>query len=478
MGLLVIGNQLSQAEIYHLDLKTTRRLALENNPDLVRSRMDLQSAEAAFAESRAKLFPSLTLDLTAPSYNESMSEEYVYQPSTNAYAWKWIRTGDYRYQGSLNLEQKLPTGGSFNISSLMYKRDYFHGSSKDSLITEYSSILRFSVEQPLLQPNPVRLDYQRSLLSLESAKLERQIRLRDLDYVIAIAYYSLVSADRRLHLEREDFERWRSSVTTAEDKFKAGLIPEVEVLKLRVELARRQGTLAITEGMYLDAANDLKLVLGLDLSDSLAVSSEVEKLEVSEGMIERAIAARQELRKTEIDLKNAELTYKQSKSSVGLNASIMAYYDFDSKQPHLEDLTDTFETDRGLSLIVSIPVYDWKAARKKVEVREISLRKTKYNLEQAKKEFEVELYGVKRTLEAVQSRLESARLAEQLAVKSYEITLSRFESGAVTATELIDAQISLNLARRELLDSIIEYNLTAVKYRILFFPEVTAESSL
>jgi outer membrane protein TolC len=61
-------------------------------------------------------------------------------------------------------------------------------------------------------------------------------------------------------------------------------------------------------------------------------------------------------------------------------------------------------------------------------------------------------------------------LAEQLASKSYDMTLTRFGSGSVTAEILIDAQISLNQARHELLDSTIDYNIKAVKYKTMYFP--------
>lgn len=461
------------AEVYHLDLETAKRLALGNNPNIIRSLMDFQAAEALFSGSKAELYPSLRLDMTAPSYNESLSEQYVYDPSTGYYNWRWLPTGDYRYQGSLRLEQKLPTGGAIDVSSLLYKRDYFIGSSQDSIQTEYSSIIRFAVRQPLLQPNSVRLNYLRSLNSLKKAGLDRQIALRDLDYLIAIAYYGLVRADRRLQLELEDYQRWEKSVSTAEDKYKAGLIPEVEVLKLKVELARREGTLASMRDSYQSSADELKLALGLEITDSIAISPEVEKLVVEKGDPDRAAQYRQELKKTAIDLKNAQLTYKQKKSEAGLNASLQAYYDFDSKEANLEHLTDDYEQDRGLSLTVTLPLLDWGAVRQKVESSRINLRRSDYDLQQQRREFLVQLRRVERTLESAESRLASAEMAEEFAQKSYEITVARFDVGAATATDLIDAQISLNLARHERLDSIIDFNLAAKRYIALYFPELT-----
>ena len=461
----------SSAETFFLDLEITRKLALENNPDIVRSKMDIEIAKASYSESRARLFPSLSLDLTTPNFNESISEQYVFQPASQEYAWQWVNTGELRYTGSLNLEQSLPTGGNFNISSILYKRDYNYGSENDNSVTEYSNAIRFSVQQPLFKPNQIKLDNRRSTLDLESAKLDRQIRLRELDYIISSAYYSLVRADRRLHLEKEDFSRWETSVATAEAKYNAGLIPEVEVLNLKVELARREGNLAATIGSYLNTADDLKLVLGLELADSLIVSTDIKELVIEEGIIDRAASGRQELLKAEIDLENAKLYFDQTKSDQGINASFMAYYDFDSKQPYLDELTNDYETDRGLSLTIVIPIYEWGEAREKIKSRKIALDKSKYNFSQANKEYISELLKIRRSLESAKSRLASAKLAEELAVKTYDITLTRFESGAVKSSDLIDAQVSLNRARNELLDSTIDYNITAVRYKTMYFPD-------
>ena len=461
----------SAAQIYNLDLQTAIEMARKRNPDLILSTLDLQSAQASYYAARADLLPSLQLEMNAPNYSESLSEQYVYDPVSSSYGWKWMPTGDYRYQGSIYLEQKLPTGGEFNISSMLYKRDYYIGSSADSMETEYSNVIQFMVQQPLLQPNMVRINQRQSSLDLENARLNREIKLRDLDYIIAVAYYNVVRNGKSLSLIQEDIARWEKSVATAEAKYNAGLIPEVEALKLQVELARRQGSLYSAYGAYLNAADNLKLALGISLSDSIAVAEEVEKLTVEKRETESALLVTQEIRQAEIDMQSAELSYKQTKSSYGFNAYLQAFYNFDSKQPLLDNIPDSYEQDRGVSLTVTFPLLDWNAAKRQIEVSEISLRKTKLNLEQEEKETVSGLLQAERALGAAESRLESARLAEELAVKSYEITLARFESGAVTSTDLIDAQIALNQARHELLNSLIDYNLAAMKYKTKFYPE-------
>lgn len=470
--LIIILASPAAAGVYHLDLKTALELAKKANPDVVRSGYDLRSAEASYKSARAELYPSLRADLLAPNYSESLSEQVIYDPATGLYGWKWMPTGDYRYQGTIYLEQKLPTGGDFSVSSMLYKRDHFIGSSADSLETEYSSIINMSVQQPLIQPNSHRLRQKRSLLNFRTAQLNSEIRRRDLDYIIAVAYYSLVRADKRLKLEDEDFRRWKKSVKTAEDKFQAGLIPEVEVLKLQVELARREGSLSAAYGAYLNTSEDLKLALGLDFGDSLAVIENIEKISIEQGNLDSAIGARQELKKSRIELDKAELNYKEVKAGYGVNAYLQAYYLFDAKDPDLENITDQYEQDRGLSLTLSIPLLDWNSARRQIESASLNLKRSKFDLEYQEKNITAELKQTARAVEAAESRLQSSRLAEQLAEKSYQITLSRFESGAVTSTDLIDAQVSLNQARHELLDSVIDYNLSAVKYKTLFFPQL------
>ena len=470
--MIYFGSNPVFAEVHHLDLQQALELARKANPDIIRSDFDLYAAQASFRSVRAELFPSVRADILAPDYSQSLSEQYIYNPGTGTYGWQWMPTGDYRYQGTIFVEQNLPTGGNLNISSMLYQRDYFIGSGTDNLETEYSSIIQMSVEQPLIQANSHRIRHQKNRLNLQTAKLNSEIRRRDLDYIIAVAYYSIVRADKRLRLEEEDFERWQKSVKTAEDKYNAGLIPEVEVLKLQVELARRQGNLSATYSSYLNTADDLKLALGLGFDDSIAVVEEVEKISMTAGDYNEAITARQELSQSRIQVDKAKLDYKEIKGGFGINAYLQAYYLFDAKDPDLENITDNYEQDRGLSLTLSIPVLDWNSAKQQIESADLALKKTKYNFDQQKKEVLAELKQTDRAVNAANSRLESSKLAEQLAEKSYQITLSRFESGAVTSTDLIDAQLSLNQARHEYLDSIIDYNIAAVRYKTLFFPQL------
>ncbi|MBC8277359.1 MAG: TolC family protein [FCB group bacterium] len=470
--LVLAGNCSAFAEVRHIDLQQALELARNANPEIIRSEFDLHSAEASFRSVRAELFPSVRADVLAPNYSQSLSEQYIYNPDDGTYGWRWMPTGDYRYQGTIFLEQNLPTGGNLNISSMLYQRDYYIGTGTDNLETEYSSIIQMSVQQPLIQANSHRIRQKKGLLSLETAKLNAEIRRRDLDFIIAVAYYSIVRADKRLRLEEEDFERWQNSVQAAEDKFQAGLIPEVEVLKLQVELARRQGNLSATYSAYLNTADDLKLALGLGFDDSIAVVEKVEKISITAGDYDSAIVSRQELHQSRIQIDQAELNYKDIKAGFGINAYLQAYYLFDAKDPDLENITDNYEQDRGLSLTLSIPVLDWNSAKQQIESADLELKKTKYNFDHQKKELFAELKQTDRAVNAANSRLESSRLAEQLAEKSYQITLSRFESGAVTSTDLIDAQLSLNQARHELLDSIIDYNIAAVRYKTLFFPQI------
>ena len=464
-------------KVYYLTLHTALELAGKTNPDIVKTKINLQSAEALYKANRADLYPSMRLDLVSPNYSESLNEQYVYNSVTNSYGWKWMPTGDYRYQGTVYVEQKLPTGGEMNLSSMFYKRDFFIGSSTDSLETEYSNVMQFSIEQPLLQPNSVRSLRRKSSLDYQSAKLNSEIKRRDLDYIIAVAYYNLVRAEKRLKLEREDYARWESSVQTALAKNAAGLIPEVEVLKLQVELARREGGLSTTMGSYLDRSDELKVALGLELTDSLALSPDIERIDYNTGLPEEAVARRQEIIQSEIGIEKSEIDYRQVKGSYGINAYLQAYYLFDAKEPELDMLSDSYERDRGLSLTFSIPMLDWKQAKHTIESAELDLRLKKYDFEQLKKDFLIDLKQAARSVESTKAKLGSSELAGDLAERSYAITLSRFESGAVTSTDLIDAQVSLNLARHELLDSVIDYNIAVIKYKTLFFPEITSGES-
>nr|MBC8204808.1 TolC family protein [FCB group bacterium] len=403
-------------------MKSALELALKNNPDIVRSGYDFQSAMAGYNSVRTDMYPSVSLEMQTPDYSERLSEQYLYG-SGGSLTRVWVPSGDFRYQSSILMAQKLPTGGSVNLMSILYKRDYYTGSGEDREDkTEYSSYLRLSVEQPIFQSNLLKYNLRKSRLDLETSKLNRQIILRELDFFIAVGYYNLIRSERRLKLEADDHERWLNSVAVAQDKFKAGLIPEVEVFKLQVESARRQGSLASAVSSYQRTADDLKMILGLSLTDSISVITDIEKLGIEEGSIEDALKFRQELMIAGIGLQKDEMDLIQSKREAGLNASVQAYYDFTSKEQAVMDLPGSPESDRGVSVNLAIPILDWKQSRYSIESKEAALKKSRYDYEQSRRNFISTVRQAERDLQSVDIQLKSAKLAEELALKSYNIT--------------------------------------------------------
>ena len=448
------------ADTLRLTLDDCIRMALENSPVVQVARFDSLSAAGEWRRSRGERFPQLRFSGEFPSLVKAVDYDGEYDPETGHYKYSTISFGAQRWEGRLELEQKLPWGATLSISSglsLNTRYNDLFNAGKDT--TDYSLRRRFSIVQPILAGNPVGRTRKIERIAWESSLIDHELQLKSIKYRAKQVYFQLVSATGALNIALQDLDNGRSSEELARRKLQAGLIPEVELLQIQVDLARREGNYYLAEGRVQAAADRLKQELGLSLNLPIVVEWLPETVSGSERAIIDTTGERLEQKREQLNLQRREMETRGALLYQRVQASLQLYYDLDNRHDKLDLLDTPVDRNYGVIFHFDFPLYGFGSTAGHVESIRANLARARVNYVIRETELATELREALRSVKRAEQRIGIADAALELSQKSFEITSSRFEAGQINSRQLLDTQLDLTRTRTDLLNARIDYEL-------------------
>jgi len=455
-----------------LTLDEALELALESSYAARVQRLDLIQAEQEVAAARGRFKTRLALDLDAPDYSESVAA--VNQPGELPV---YSTYGASQWRAGLTLTQPLPSSGSIGLTGDVRHRtntvfDEFLGTEARSrtMINSY----RIDLVQPLFVPNALRLSLERARLNFDESRRRFTAAQLDIVYDVTAEFYGFLRAERRLEIARAELKQQDEAFLLATRKFTAGLIPEVEALQMEVDLAQSRNNLLAAEGARATAADRFKLRLGLPMDGDVAVSAEdTPRFYEVDGKLalEHALAHRAEIRNTESNRRRAEITVAETDARSAIKGELRAYYDLTgvgSGDAYLDpaDLWDLSWEDldrrpgnRGVAFTLSVPIWDSGVNGAEVAGARAALERTELDRDEQQRRVVLEVNAALTALRESRGRLEVLGRSVELAGRSLEISVQRFDNGDITSQELALDRDRLTQARMAYLDAFIEYQL-------------------
>ncbi|MBD3225611.1 MAG: hypothetical protein GF313_12860 [Caldithrix sp.] len=463
---VLFSGLLFSQETHNLTLPKCQQIATRNNYQLRTLQEDFRIAEYELKAAINRFKTNVELRLTAPDYSETISS---LQDSTGT---NYFPIKQASYSGNVRINQPLPTDGQVYISSGVYRiEDYYKNEQSTRLNT------RIGLEQPieaLYAYNNIqsalrmaRLNYELSSRRLTRARL-------DLNYQIAQAYYGLLQAFEREKIARQTLNLQEETYELARNKYRAGVIAEVEALQMEVDLGEAVNSYDLAVAARQEAANRLKQLLAIDLSDSLKVASELDYPVVTVNLdtaLTYGLKNRLEIREREISREQSKIDIKSTKVRHQITGSISAYYDFIGVDQRADDfpLSHNFENawqelkrrpgNRGVALTINIPLWDWGVNKARVQAAEARLRKARMALKEEKITVERD---IRNSVNEVRSSLKRLQLLEknvQVAERSFNISRERFANGDINSQALALDRNRLSQAYNSRLSALITYKL-------------------
>lgn len=453
-------------QIYNLDLESSISLAKEKSKTMLILRQSLQRAAFDLKAANSSFKTHVDLDLVVPQYTKTIRQ---WEDSSGI---SFFPIRQNLINGILTINQPLPTDGSLYIrSNVQNTADYY---DKNRIAQINSSI-------GLRQPIEAFFGYNTLIMGYKQAKLNYELSLKQLKrtelqliYDISYAFFTLLQYHELMNIAQLTLDKQKEAYEIARNKFKAGLIREVESLQMEVDMGDAINKLDIATLDYISQISLFKENLGIELNDSIIVKSELEYKSVTidpEKAVRLALENRPELKADEIQIELTRMEIKRRKAAGRINGDIAVNYNFQGVNksdliiPMGTSINDTWLNlqqrpgNFGFGLTINVPIIDWGENRARVRSAQATLNQNQIQLDGDKIDIERD---VRTAVSRLQSNLRRLQLLEQnvvIAEKSFEISRQRYSNGDIDSQSMALERERLNSAYLTRLTAFINYKL-------------------
>jgi len=457
-----------------LTLREAVLAGLDNNPGITVDRLEpLLAAEETMRE-KSIFDPTLTLEFSKdfeiePRGNRSTNFSTTLQRTRNRDA-------------NLSLRKILRTGTQLEISFLNNR--FISSFPTQVLKPEYRPHLGFSLLQPLLRDFGlglttifVRISENREEISL----FDYQARLAQLIQRITEAYWGVVFAKENLEVQKKGVELAEALLKGAEARVRAGVLPPVAVTEAEAEKARRTELVIIAENEVDTASKNLRLTLNLNPRNTFmpqriepAESPSVLPFQIDRlSSRESALTRRPEVLSANLNVQNQTLQVRYAENQLLPRLDLKAGTGLTGLAGELKPgETNPFSGSYGSAIdrLGSGNFYDYSVgvvlqfplgngqARSNFARARIALDQARARHRDLVSQITLEVEKALGEVEANFKRIQTTRLARELAEENLRGQERRFEVGLVTLKDVIDFQSKALDSRGAELRAIVDYN--------------------
>lgn len=423
-------------------------------------------AEYDLKAATSSLRTQVNLNMTLPQYTETI-RQWEDSLGISFYA---VRQN--QISSNLFINQPLPTDGILYVRSGFQNLTDYNADDRLAQIT--SSI---GLRQPLSAIygyNNIRSAHKQAELAYELSLKQLKREELNLVYEVSLTFYTLLSYFERLNIARLGLSRQQEAWEIAQSKYTAGLIREVEALQMEVDLGEATNNFDMAQFNYTSQLSLFKENLGIDLSDSVVVQSDLRYNHVFvdvEEALKMALDNRFELRESEIQIEIQKMEIRRRKAAGMISGDVLLNYNFigvnksklavpletayNNTWQNLMDRPGSF----GVGLTINIPILDWGRNKATVKASEAVLSQYQYQMEGNKVSIERD---IRTTIDRLHNSLKRLQLLEktlEVAEKSFEISRQRYASGDINSQAMALERERLNTAYVSRLESFITYKL-------------------
>ncbi|MEE8637737.1 MAG: TolC family protein [Candidatus Margulisiibacteriota bacterium] len=425
---------------FGLTLQESVEIALENNPEILAQAERINALGSEIGQVYSAFLPELKIEgRFGREYQSSISYEilpgqtFVVTPDNAA------NVKDYRAV----LTQNLYTGGKLES----------------------------------------RLDIARVRLKIAKEELRR--KKRELVYRVALAYYSVLRAERLLDLSLESADVAAAHLAQAKAYVALGTAPKADLLRAQVKAAEVELGKIQAESELEIARIEFNDVLGreaeepLILKDAKSRASE-DVLPSSEELLFPAFEHRPEWKVLNLQrvIGEREIIFARSGFSptLSLRGTISrSYLDYPPGELQIEESTGILESDTwNVYGLVSWTIFDGLKTPNKIREAEANLAEIKAHERRIENRIVADVKRARLYFCAAKLRIKSAQKGVEYAGQNLMLAQEKYRKGVRGNIEFIEAQTSLTKAKTDLLNAEADYELTKAKINLAVGQEVFA----
>lgn len=428
-----------------LTLTDAIQVAQRNSYDAMVARQSFMSQYWSYRSFQAELLPTVNLSGGLLQFDRSMVEARNFDDGRISY----VENNSMSNSLSLSINQNIvPLGGKLSVQSYLYRLDQF---SYDSKIYN-SQPIRLSYTQPLWAYNSLKWQKKTEPLKYEHAKKSYLESMEGVAIETVLLFFEVLSAQSAYQQSIGTLKDRHGLFEIAKKRLNLGTITKSELLQLELSLLNAQVDVSNQELALKTKKFRLFAYLRIFDYDAIELIPPYTIPNISmdtNDVIKKAITNSSHTLQRQITRLESQKLVAQAKANRGIQMQLNSEIGFNRTANRFKDAYQELKDNEIIGLTVSLPIFDWGVSKGRVRMAEANLEVTTIQLEQAHEAYVQDLRTSVLQFNMQSSQCKNALRAQDIADERYEITKRRFETGAVTVTELNTAQQEAESARAQ-----------------------------
>lgn len=275
-----------------------------------------------------------------------------------------------------------------------------------------------------------------------------------------ISYFNYLAAERVQEVDSETVVQALDHLRQAKAFYKAGTVPQYDVVNAEVEVANARVNLIQARNNVKISRVQMENVLGVNLPAGLSLDDNLELTYVNislEEAIEAALQNRPELlaSRAQVLANKSLLTAAWTADLPDISAN--AGYKWNGAEP------SPLYPSWNIGLTLSVPIFEGFALDAGIDQARANLKSAEASNQIVMQTMYLDVQQQEYALQEARERIAAAKKLVEQATEALRLAVGRYNSGTGSAIEETDAQVTLANARISYIQSLYDYNVSYAK---------------
>ncbi len=464
ISLLLIALSLAAGSIVAqqvLRLEDALAIAAESSPNIKRVKLSLERSQQSLKAQLAAQKSNFSFNINPLSFSKDRS----FDDYTN----EWYSRNSLSSSGTFTVAQPIPlTDGMVSLNNrLNWQNTYSEINDKE--LSTFTNNVYLRYDQPLFTYNQTKMALTELELTMENSQMSFDMQLLSLERTVAQSFYSVYQRQMSLQISQEEYDNQKASFEIIKNKVEGGLSRLEELYQAELNLANSNSAVQNAEVALLNAKDQLKITLGMDLSEELTVLSSISvnpvPIDLDEA-INYGLENRLEIRQREIDIENAEFSLIRTQALNEFRGNLSLQVGLFGDNQKFQHIYESPSDNEQVGLTLQIPIFDWGERKARIKAAEASIKTQELSLSDQRIDIVSNIREVHRNLQNLLNQIDIAEQSVRNSQLTYDLNFQRYSNGDLTGMDLSLFQKQLSEAKNGISNAQISYKLEILNMKI------------
>ena len=318
--------------------------------------------------------------------------------------------------------------------------------------------------QGIIRPD-LRYRIQVAEMDKTISRTKHTMTKEELVFAVVNTYFSLQAKAEMIRTTGKDYSNLKEITQVAKSQVENGVLKRIDYESLQINTANKEADLKQQQSDYNDQLTYFKYLLGVSPAEPLAIDQNISGVTDVTEYLDDQLLKREDIKLYRQLIQSKELEIKgiRAERLPVLNSYFKFNYQSQFNQADKAFNNDYWFKSSSIGLSTSIPLFDGKRRKNRINIAQSQLQQLKFNSEYQKQQAKTEQV---QAWEALGNDREQYLITKQNLVLAEKVFTSRralYTEGVTTLIELLDAEKELTQSRNLHIQALINVKASLVK---------------